>query len=123
MTTGDGIDSEHPLKDAYSSNDVTGKETCGIRASGKLRWDGQCHQISNRLMHVGIPPKSLDDVYDDPVKCPNWCGLSHMLFGPYSYRFDDWCIKHGFHPPPDQHISVCDWIRMFVPEDRFVNNH
>ena len=119
MATGHGIDGAHPLKQAYSTNDIEGRETCGIRASGTLRWDGQCHQIINRLMHIGHPNQSFDMLWNSD-KCPGWYGISRFAFGPYGYRFDDWCHKNNFvNPLSDLQKLVYDWIRQWVTDDRF----
>ena len=119
MTTGYVTDKDHPLKSTYGNNDVEGKETCGIRASGTICRDGQCHQIINRLMHIGHSNTSFDMLWNSD-KCPGWYGLSRYAFGPYVYRFDDWCHKNQYVLPlSDTQNSVYDWIRQWVRDDRF----
>lgn len=46
MSTGYNIDDSHPLKDAYGTNRLDGFENANLRCDGKLKWDGQCHQIA-----------------------------------------------------------------------------
>ena len=46
MSTGIDIDDDHPLKDAYGSGQTNGFENANVRCEGRLRWDGQCHQIA-----------------------------------------------------------------------------
>ena len=110
MSTGYNIDAEHPLKDVYGHNDVTGKETCGLRASGRINWDGQCHNIINRLMHAALPPRRLDDA----DKVPSGYGLSRIVFGVYGVGFDDWCSKNGFSPPArNEGLELYGYVQRF----------
>jgi hypothetical protein len=46
MSSGFNIDRDHPLKMAYGTNGTDGFENANVRADGKLKWDGQCHQIA-----------------------------------------------------------------------------
>lgn len=116
MATGYGISQSHPWKSAYGTNDVNGVETCGIRASGYQYWDGQCHQMVNRLLYAGAPQKTLDMA--DPANVPAAYGLSTLMFGPYGADFDKWCRTAGFPQPltsePDY---VWDYVRKYVPWD------
>ncbi|BAU27761.1 ricin-type beta-trefoil lectin protein [Aneurinibacillus soli] len=115
MATSYNLSPQHPWKQVYGHDDVVGNETCGIRASGFRRWDGQCHQITNRLLHVGVPPRSLDDASVKPAAY----GLSCLLWGPYGIGFNDWCRQNGFEPPlsnPDD--AIFNYIRMFVTDTK-----
>lgn len=112
MATGYPIDSDHPYKSVYGHNDVEGRETCGIRASGYRNWDGQCHQILNRLLHVCTPSASLDDVQED--KRPQGYGLSVLMFGRYGVGFPKWCLDHKFPVPPDKASSLFDFVQRKV---------
>ena len=98
VATGYRIDGDHPLKQEYGKDDVTGKETCGLRASGWINWDGQCHQIINRLMHIASPPMSFDSL-SGSTKCPQGYGLTRFAFGPYGVGFNNWCDQNGFPKP------------------------
>ena len=113
MTTGHNIDSAHPLKNVYGHDDVAGKETCGIRASGRLNWDGQCHNIINRLMYVANPEKSFDDIWNDVEKVPRGYGLLRFVFGPYGVGFDQWCMQNGFPPPLNGNQQLYGYIQRF----------
>lgn len=113
MTTGHNIDSAHPLKHVYGHADVTGKETCGIRASGRLNWDGQCHNIINRLMYVATPAKSFDDIWNDASKLPRGYGLLRFVFGPYGVGFDQWCIQNGFPPPLNSNQVLYGYVQRY----------
>lgn len=111
MATAYPIDSAHPYQPVYGHNDVTGKETCGVRASGRINWDGQCHQIANRLLFICNPRYTL---YDAGDKAPTGYGLSCILWGPYGVGFDDWCRRIGVEPPSGPGTAaVYDYIQRF----------
>lgn len=114
MATGYYIDSTHPYQPVYGHNDVTGQQTCGIRASGFRGWDGQCHQMTNRLLYICNPTVSLDDCPDD--KRPESYGLSVMMFGRYGVQFDQWCKLNGFLAPPDRNSSLFDYVRRYISD-------
>lgn len=95
MATGYSIDALHPYQQVYGHDDTSGVQTCGVRASGYRHWDGQCHQIANRLLYVCVPPKTIADAGFDV----GGSGLSSLVFGPYGVGFDDWCRQHGFSRP------------------------
>jgi hypothetical protein len=115
MATGYDLSPSHPWKQVYGHNDVSGVETCGITASGFRRWDGQCHQIVNRLLHVGLPRITLGEAASPPAAY----GLSCLLWGPYGIGFDDWCRSLGFPPPPSNpDDAIFNYIRMFVTDTR-----
>ena len=46
MSTGHDIDAAHPLKKEYGANRTDGFENANLKCDGKLKWDGQCHQIA-----------------------------------------------------------------------------
>jgi hypothetical protein len=125
MTIGHNIDDKHPLKNEYGYSDVTGKETCGIRASGRLNWDGQCHNIINCLMYVATPAKTFDDIWDDAEKLPRGYGLLRFVFGPYGVGFEDWCMKNGFPPPHNEGLHLYDYMQRYGSAARNKNqgNH
>ncbi|HYD99621.1 MAG TPA: LamG-like jellyroll fold domain-containing protein [Alphaproteobacteria bacterium] len=109
MATGYGIDPSHPYQPVYGHDDVTGAQTCGVRASGFRNWDGQCHQMTNRLLYIGTPRLSLDDAPAD--KRPAGYGLSRMLWGRYGLGFKEWCKKIGIETVDDGADAVFDFIR------------
>lgn len=112
MATGYPIEPSHPYQAVYGHDDVNGKETCGIRASGFRGWDGQCHQMVNRLLYTCNPPISLDDC-PDALK-PNGYGLSVMMWGKYGVQFDQWCRLSGFPAPPARNSSLFDYVRRYI---------
>jgi hypothetical protein len=112
MATGYYIDSQHPYQQIYGHNDVNGVQTCGIRASGFRGWDGQCHQIANRLLYTCNPPVTLDDC-DESLK-PAGYGFSVLMWGKYGVQFDQWCQLNGFPAPPVRASSIFDYIRRYV---------
>lgn len=112
MATGYYINSDHPYKSVYGHNDVNGVETCGIRASGFRGWDGQCHQMVNRLLYICNPPVALDDCPDN-LK-PTGYGLSMLMWGKYGVQFDQWCRLNGFPTPPDRNSSLFDYVRRYI---------
>lgn len=116
MATGYYIDSQHPYQPVYGHDDVSGKETCGIRASGFRGWDGQCHQIANRLLYICNPQISIDDAPDD--KRPAGYGLAVLMFGRYGVEFDTWCRVNGFPPPSGSNTSLFDFVRRWVSDER-----
>jgi hypothetical protein len=46
MSTGFPIDAIHPLQATYGTNRTDGYQNANVRADGKLKWDGQCHQMA-----------------------------------------------------------------------------
>jgi hypothetical protein len=112
MATGFDIEPSHPYKPAYGTDDKNGVETCGVRASGSRNWDGQCHQMVNRLLYVCSPPGMLDDVPD--AKRPVGYGLSRLLWGPFALGFTQWCTAHGFVPPREDSWTVFDFIQRTI---------
>lgn len=112
MATGKDLGPDNPWKDIYGHNDVTGKETCGIRASGFEHWDGQCHQMTNRLLYAALPQQTLDVA---APRRPAAYGLSVMLWGPYGLEFERWCTEHNFTPPPASGDPIFTYIRRYFP--------
>lgn len=95
MATSFVPDETHTWKPVYGKDDVTGKETCGIVASGRKNWDGQCHQIVNRLLYIGNPSVDLSQANPKPLGY----GISCILFGPYGVSFSKWCRENNFRAP------------------------
>jgi Concanavalin A-like lectin/glucanases superfamily/PLAT/LH2 domain/OAA-family lectin sugar binding domain len=110
MATGFSIGPSHPWKEVYGHNDVDGKETCGVRASGFRNWDGQCHQMVNRLLYMGFPRRTLADAGD---KRPTGYGLTCLLWGPYGVGFADWCRQAGIYPPDPTGDAIFDYIQRY----------
>lgn len=109
MATSYPISPAHPYKDTYGHNDVNGVETCGVRASGKINWDGQCHQMANRLLYICNPTVSLDDI--PWSKQPTGYGLTCMMFGKYGVNFDKWCRDNGFAVLNQNNYSLYNFIQ------------
>ncbi|KAF1994461.1 hypothetical protein P154DRAFT_567309 [Amniculicola lignicola CBS 123094] len=94
MSTGHGVDKDHPLKDKYGTNRTDGVENANVRASGWINRDGTCHQIANRYLWTCIPSTSIDDIpYEQQ---PNGYGWSKLIFGKYGAHFNDWLAQNGF---------------------------
>jgi hypothetical protein len=109
MATGFNIDSDHPYQSVYGNNDVTAVATCGLRASGRRNWDGQCQQIANRHLWACSPPVSLSDV--PWSQQPRGWGLGWLAFGPYGLGFEDWCRKVGVSPPANYGVQAWNLVR------------
>ncbi|HME06084.1 MAG TPA: ricin-type beta-trefoil lectin domain protein [Bryobacteraceae bacterium] len=115
MATSFDLDAAHPWKRDYGMNDVAGQETCGIVASGWINWGGQCHQIVNRLLHVGNPAASLEQA--NPI--PWGYGLTSIAFGPYGVSFSKWCRENNFVPPlNDTDYSVYGHISRYLGSNK-----
>lgn len=112
MATGDSLAPGAQPKAEYGTNDVDGKETCGIRASGRLSWDGQCHNMTNRLLYMCTPSASLDDL--PPDKQPRGYGLLVFAFGPYGLGFERWCSANGFPLPPTRGNGILNYLRTII---------
>lgn len=115
MATGYDLSPAHPWQAAYGTNNVEGVGTCGIRASGWQYWQGQCHQMVNRLLYAGAPSLTLADV-SPADRAPAAYGASVLMFGPYGADFDAWCRAANFPklltPQPDY---VWDYVRKYLP--------
>ncbi|OTA57548.1 hypothetical protein K449DRAFT_386449 [Hypoxylon sp. EC38] len=113
MSTGHNIDPEHPLKEAYGTARTDGFENANVRCEGRLRWDGQCHQIANRYLWTCVPPTSIDDA---PLEQqPNGYGLSVFAFGKYGVGFREWCEANEFGDvAPDDYTSLYPWVQTIV---------
>ncbi|MGI5163535.1 LamG-like jellyroll fold domain-containing protein [Spirillospora sp. CA-253888] len=112
MATGRPIDPQHPYQEVYGHNDVNGVQTSGVRASGFRNWDGQCHQMTNRLLYVCEPMVTLDDAPDD--KKPAGYGLAVLVFGRYGMGFEAWCKAAGFRAPFETGASLFDFVHRNV---------
>jgi hypothetical protein len=112
MATAFNIDAAHPWQSAYGTADVEGRQTCGVRTSGFRNWDGQCHQIANRLLWIGSPQKMIADAPID--KQVVGFGLSSTLWGIYGLGFADWCRASGFPTPPSNGSCFFDFVRRFA---------
>ncbi|WP_067490218.1 LamG-like jellyroll fold domain-containing protein [Actinomadura hibisca] len=114
MATRYGIDAEHPYQPVYGHNDVNGVQTCGIRSSGRINRDGQCHQMSNRLLYICEPMVTLDDAPHE--KKPTGYGFTVLLFGRYGLGFAEWCQINDFRPPFQSSAALFDFVRRAVKD-------
>lgn len=110
MATGSDLSETNPYKSAYGTGDVNGIETCGVRASGFRNWDGQCHQMANRLLYACEHPTTLDETPENLI--PRGYGLSVLMFGRYGAGFADWCRRVGFPVPNED--TLIDFVRRTI---------
>ncbi|EPE32759.1 Concanavalin A-like lectins/glucanase [Glarea lozoyensis ATCC 20868] len=112
MSTGFPIDAIHPLQATYGTNRTDGYQNAGVRADGKLKWDGQCHQMANRYLWVCNPRISIDDAFQKPYGYQ----LSVWAFGKYGVGFTDWLRNCGFKDiPAETSDNIYTWIQTAIP--------
>ncbi len=115
FATGQPVSNQQSLKDVYGHDRVDGVETFGVRASGYRNWDGQCHQMANRFLYAGFPPKTLDEA--NPI--PEAYGLSVLAWGLYGQGFAEWCERNHFEPPHSTTAeTVTDLVTRHVPASK-----
>jgi hypothetical protein len=108
MCTSQPISPSHPLVQIYGYNTSDPMVNAGISPGGYWNWDGQCHQIANRLLWMCSPQRTLADA--NPI--PHAYGSSVFLFGVYGINMDSWCRTAGITPPlATMSDSIAEYLR------------
>ncbi len=117
-----------PTKVVYGSGSEFGFGTCGIRPAGKIRRNGFCHQIANRLLYAATWPNRQVTLKDAVPQVRGywitvaWTGVYGQSWASIwegkEVSFAEWCAKCGFPAPKPDDEALANELRDLAPDKR-----